>query len=126
MQKQPIFKKTAIIYLFVMFFCIVFNYVYSYFGHGVISNSMRFAFLYPLILGVEVYFVLYGFGTYERISYNLYNAGLATLILGSLYQGVIDVAGADTTYAIYYFILGIPLILAAVFLNVLATTKKQP
>ncbi len=113
MNTKKTLKKTIMVYSAVTLFCIVFSNVYSYLGHGVISNSMRLAFLYPLVLGVGVYTALYFRGEYERVSYNLYNAGVATLTVGSMYQGVIDIAGADTTYSVYYFMVGIPLIVVS-------------
>lgn len=42
----------------------------------------------------------------NRILFNLYNAGIATLTGGSILRGIIDIAGADTTYPVYYFLVG--------------------
>ncbi len=80
------FKTTLITYTIVSIFCIIFNFVYSYLGHGVISQSMRFAFIFPVIGAVFVYFWFYIFQKFSRIAFNLFNAGIATLAVGGLYQ----------------------------------------
>ncbi len=79
---------------------------------------MRFAFLYPLVMGTGVYLILHYFHRYEIVSNNLYNTGIATLMVGSIFQGIIDITGADTTYAKYYFMIGIPLVVIAIVLNI--------
>jgi len=118
MNTKKTIKKNAITFFFVAIFCVIFNYVFSYLGHSVISNSMRFAFLYPLVMGTGVYLILHYFHRYEIVSNNLYNTGIATLMVGSIFQGIIDITGADTTYAKYYFMIGIPLVVIAIVLNI--------
>ena len=99
-------KKTAGIYLFTTLFCIVLNYVYSLFGHGVSSPFMSYAFVFSLVLGVVGFILLGWLDLNNRIAFNLYNAGIATLTVGSILRGILDIAGADTIYPVYYFIAG--------------------
>ena len=99
-------KKIVKIYVFTTLFCIVFNYIYSLFGHGVSSPFMSYAFVFSLVLGVVGFSVFDRLNLNNRIAFNLYNAGIATLTVGSVLRGVIDIAGADTTYPVYYFIVG--------------------
>jgi len=99
-------KTTVKIYVFTTLFCIAFSYIYSLFGHGVSSPFMSYAFVFSLVLGV-VGFVVFGrLNLDNRIAFNLYNAGIATLTVGSILRGIIDIAGADTTYPVYYFFVG--------------------
>lgn len=99
-------KKTTRKYVFTTLFCIVFNYIYSIFSHGVSSPFMSYAFVFSLVLGV-VGFTLFGrLNLDNRIAVNLYNAGIATLTVGSILRGIIDIAGADTTYPAWYFFVG--------------------
>jgi hypothetical protein len=100
-------KTTVKIYIFTTLFCIAFNYIYSLFGHGVSSPFMSYAFVFSLVLGV-VGFEMIGWQNLEnRIAFNLLNAGIATLTVGSILRGIIDIAGADTTeYPVYYFFVG--------------------
>ena len=88
-------KTTVKIYVFTALFCIAFNYIYSLFGHGVSSPFMSYAFVFSLVLGVVGFTVFGRLNLDNRIAYNLYNAGIATLTVGSILQGIIDIAGAD-------------------------------
>lgn len=99
-------KKTASIYLFTTLFCIALNYVYSLFGHGVSSPFMSYAFIFSLVLGVVGFILLGWLDLDNRVAFNLYNAGIATLTVGSILRGIIDIAGADTTYPFFYFFVG--------------------
>ena len=103
-------KTTVKIYAFSTLFCIAFNYLYSLFGHGVSSPYMSYAFVFSLVLGI-VGFIVFGWLNLEnRIAFNLYNAGIATLTVGSILRGIIDIAGADTTYPVFYFLVGTVLV----------------
>ena len=97
---------TVKVYIFTTLFCIVFNYVYSLFGHGVSSPFMSYAFVFSLMLGVGGFLAVGWLNVANRMAFNLYNAGIATLTVGSLLQGIIDIAGADTAYPVYYFLVG--------------------
>ena len=99
-------KTTIKIYGFTTIFCIAFNYIYSLFSHGVSSPFMSYAFVFSLVLGVVGFLVFGKLNLDNRIAFNLYNAGIATLTVGSILRGVIDIAGADTTYPVYYFFVG--------------------
>lgn len=99
-------KKTVITYVVITLFCIAFNYLYSIFGHGVSSPFMSYAFVFSLILGVVGFVIIGRLNLENRIAFNLYNAGIATLTVGSLLRGILDIAGADSAYPIYYFIVG--------------------
>ncbi|MBG0788307.1 MAG: hypothetical protein H0S79_24725 [Anaerolineaceae bacterium] len=99
-------KKTVITYLVITLFCVAFNYLYSLFGHGVSSPFMSYAFVFSFILGVVGYVIIGRLNLENRLAFNLYNAGIATLTVGSLLRGILDIAGADSTYPIYYFVVG--------------------
>ena len=99
-------KTTVKIYVFTTLFCIAFNYVYSLFSHGVSSPFMSYAFVFSLVLGVVGFTVFGRLNLDDRTAFNLYNAGIATLTVGSILRGTIDIAGADTTYPVYYFFVG--------------------
>ncbi len=67
---------------------------------------MSYAFVFSLILGVVGFVIIGRLNLENRIAFNLYNAGIATLTVGSLLRGILDIAGADSAYPIYYFIVG--------------------
>ena len=100
-------RRTPVkIYMLTTLFCIVFNYIYSLFGHGVSSPYMSYAFVFSLVLGVLGFTVIGRLNLVNRTAFNLYNAGIATLTVGSILRGIIDIAGADTVYPAYYFFVG--------------------
>ena len=122
-----------LIYALVSAFLVFFNAVYSLYGHGVHSASMTLMFLYPLIGGVLGFALLWLFCPAAetvrrfRLLYNLYNAGVATLIIGSMIKGVLDIAGTASPYTAVYFIIGW-LLTGIGFLYFLhgAVKRKQP
>lgn len=99
-------KTTVKIYVFTTLFCIAFSYIYSLFSHGVSSPFMSYAFAFSLVLGVIGFTVFGRLNLGNRTAFDLYNAGVATLTVGSIMQSIIDIAGADTTYPVYYFLVG--------------------
>jgi len=101
--------KTAIVYAAVAVFCVIFDRVYAQFGHGVISDTMDWMFLYPLIGGALPFLVLWwkqAETERHRFLYNAYNSGIAALIIGSTLFGVFEIAGTSSIYTIAFYILG--------------------
>jgi hypothetical protein len=111
-NKSNHFIKTIITYAIFSIFAIVVNKVYAIFGHGVSSAAMTWMFLYPLIGGALFYFLIYGLSNKinkfkgYRLFFNIYNSGIATLTFGSFLKGVMEIAGADSIYLKFYFVVG--------------------
>lgn len=105
-------KKTIIVYLILSVSAVAIDNIYAIFGHGVRSAAMTYMFVYPLIGGVIFYalirliFPLISQYKGYRLFYNIYNSGLALLAAGSLFQGILEVAGADSVFTSYFFIIG--------------------
>ena len=95
---------TVIIYVVSTIFSVIFNAVYYQFSHEVSSRYMSLAFLYPLLMGVVVYTAMFFIGWYDKVSYNTYNAGVATITMASILLGVNEIAGADTIYYKFFYI----------------------
>lgn len=116
-------KKTAMAYVWVSLAAVVVNNVYGLFSHGVGSAAMSWMFLYPLIGGTGVYFLIYllvpqvGCCMGYRLFTNIYNSGIATLTVGSFLKGILDIAGTASQYVPLFFIIG--LILAIMGIAVL-------
>ena len=93
-------------------FCVFFDRVYALFGHGVFSAAMTLMFLYPLIGGAGAYLLLglldpsAGTGPRDRLWFNLYNSGIATLTVGNALQGVFVIAGTTSPYVPFFWIVG--------------------
>ena len=105
-------KKTgrlSIVYLVIAIFCILFAGIYEVFSHGVISYSMIFMFLYPLLGGSLVYLILSKWNRLDypsKMTYNLYNSGIASFTVGSCLKGVLDIYGTTSEYTFLYFLMG--------------------
>lgn len=126
------FRKTILTFLILSVFAIIVNKVYAIFGHGVSSAAMTWMFLYPLLGGVLFYFIIYGFANKVfkfkgyRLFFNIHNSGIATLTFGSFLKGVLEIAGADSIYLVYYNVVGGLFITAGlILLFIMAANQKR-
>lgn len=94
-------------------FLALFGAVYEAFGHGVWSYGMVYAFAFPLVLGV---LPLYLMGMLRakapsRPAGSVYHAGIATLSVGSLVTGALEIYGTTSPLTVVYWVLGAELVL---------------
>ncbi len=124
-------KKTAAAYLGATLFCGFFSYVYERFSHGVYSDYMVYLFLFPLLGGTLPYgaMLLLGARPPRRPAANLFNAGIATLAVGSLMAGIFEIYGTDSSFLSVYWWAGGALtalgIIAYLFAPRGTITKKE-
>ena len=106
--------KKTIRYLFLSVFVFVFAQIYEYFSHGVYSNYMLYAFLIPF-LGLTVpRFLLYSLKkTLPANSRFLWKSGIATLTVGSIYKGVLEIYGTNGYFEFPYLFIGVALCIVA-------------
>ncbi len=111
-QKEH-FAKAGFVYLLITLFCAIFGAIYENFSHEVYSGYMIYAFLFPLIGGALPFSSMSLFGCGRgcsrvpgRFPVNLYNAGIATLTMGSIFQGVLDIYGTTNTLICVYWFTG--------------------
>lgn len=92
------------VYLCVTVFCAVFGSVYEIFSFGVYSFFMAFCFLPALVLGFIPFILIFLFGKQMpgRLAYNLYNSGVATVTVGFIFRGVIEIFGTTNKLAHIY------------------------
>lgn len=120
--------KTVIIYLILSVSAIAVDNIYALFGHGVRSASMSLMFLYPL-LGGALFFLLLGFitpnigGMVYRLGYNLYNSGIATLTAGSLFKGILDIAGTASGFSGVFIGIGWAFVVTGICMLIAAAVK---
>lgn len=100
-------KKRCICFLCIAAGCLLFDRIYAIFSHGVSSNSMRFMFLYPLLLGVLGSCVISRSG----LGFDMYCCGVATLTVGSLLRGIFEIAGTASGFQWVFLALGGALLL---------------
>ena len=115
-KQQHLWKKTALCYLGISVFCVMFTIIYESFSYGESSTTMRLMFLFPLIGGTFLFLFLYYKNlkhTFSRISYNLWNSGIAILTNGCVIKGIINISGRFTDYDRIYWGLGICFLLTS-------------
>lgn len=61
-----------------------------------------------------------------RAAANLLAAGLATLTAGSLFKGILEIAGTSSPYEAAFFVIGGLLVLAGSGLQIWAGTTSHP
>ena len=101
-------------------FIALFGFVYEQFSHGVNSNYMWFAWIYPLIFGVGVYAILCFIPIKlvpGIISESCYNLGVALLTTRCILQGVLEIYGKtnDRMVLIYLILYIIFISLGVIF-----------
>ena len=126
-KKQPV---AVYVYTAVAAFCILFNYIYSLYAHGVSSDFMTYMFLLPLVGGSLVFAGLRMLHNRvkapSRLSFNLYNSGVAWLTVGSCVTGVIEIAGYESDYINVYLVIGLSFVLAGIFAYVMQNPGEKP
>ena len=88
-------------------FLAVFGGIYELFSHGVYSGWMIFSFAVPLLLGALLYALLLHFDKAPgRLFLNLWNAGVACLSVGCVFQGVLEIYGTTNLLWWFYPVIG--------------------
>lgn len=109
--------RTAFIYLIISLFWMIFGAVYEIFSHEVYSFYMIYAFGVPLVGGTLPYLVI-GLSRRKRypgiVAKNLHHAGIATLTVGSVLQGVLDIYGTTNDLIRFYWVVGAALTFAGI------------
>ena len=106
----------------------IFSITYEYFSHGVYSNYMVYLFTIPLVLGVipELLTLLFPKLKINNSSQRLtLDFAIATLMIGSTLQGILEIYGTTSVYVIYYLYAGIGLLALSIYLW-LITYLRQP
>lgn len=117
--------KTGGIYLLVSLFCILFGAVYERFSHDVYSYYMIYAFLFPLLGGAIPFLGLHFCKKAPpgKVSCHLYHAGIATLTVGSFFQGALEIYGTTKRLIVIYWWLGAVLVLAGIVVYIFGSRK---
>lgn len=128
--QQRHFAKTGYIYLLVSLFCVLFGAVYERFSHEVYSGYMIYAFVFPLAGGTLPFISLSRFGCRHLpgiLPLNIYNAGIATVTVGSIMEGVLEIYGTTNDLLIFYWYVGLGLTAAGILIYFfgMMTAKKD-
>ena len=96
--------RAVLINVAVASFCALLGAIYEHYSHGVISYFMIYAFAPSLVLGAFVPLVIKVSGKkypHPTASW-FWNAGIATLTVGSIFYGVIEIYGTTNRLATVY------------------------
>ena len=100
-------RKNLRFHLLAAGFLAFFGAVYELFSHGVYSGWMLFAFAIPLLLGALPYELLLRLGRRPGQAFlQLWNAGVACLSMGCVFQGVLAIYGTTNSLIVVYPIAG--------------------
>jgi hypothetical protein len=131
-KSKKLLGKTLLVYLILSVAAVAFDKIYGIFGHGVASDAMTWMFLYPLLGGALFYFTILMFIPHItkfagfRAVLNIHNSGIAALTLASLLKGIFEIAGTNSIYLVYYYIVGAVFIAAGLaIMLILAVNKKR-
>ena len=106
-EKKHSAAKTSFVYLLISVFCAMFGGVYETYSHEVYSYYMIYAFAFPLV-GGALPFAAISLSRAKHypgaIARNLYHAGIATMTVGSIIQGVLEIYGTTNELTKYYSI----------------------
>ncbi len=113
--------KNAFIHLCVSMFCVLFGAIYEHYSHGVYSYYMIYSFVIPMALGSFLYFLLFlkRVKIPSSLSIQTWNAGIATLTMGSIFTGVVEIYGSTNRLSVVYPIVGIAFMVFAVIVYVI-------
>ena len=114
--------KTALVYLIISVFCALFGAVYELFSHEVYSFYMIYAFGFPLVGGALPYGILSAFNLSKpssALARNLYHWGIATLTVGSIVRGILDIYGTTNSLSRYYWFVGIFAVAAGTVIGII-------
>ena len=109
--------KTAFAYLLISLFCALFGAVYEMYSHGVYSFYMIYAFAFPLAGGTLPFSVLSLLRNPKypgAVSRNLYHSGIATVTVGCIVRGALDIYGTTNHLTELYFYVGGSIIIIGV------------
>lgn len=101
-------ERTAFAYLLGSCFTALFGGMYEVFSHGIWSAYMAYAFAFPLILGALPFswMALRKQPLPCRWCCRFHHAGVATLTIGSIMEGVLAIYGTTNQLTVWYWIVG--------------------
>ena len=109
---DKVFRRHWKIWAGVTVFVGIFSAVYEHYGRGIYSKPMIYAFSIPLLFGFlpalvlsrkeEAKVVPYANGV--RLGINLFCAGVAALLMGSIATGVVEIYGTTNRFMKVYTI----------------------
>ena len=115
------------VYLIISIFFFLFSRIYVSLSYGEYSFFMNTLSLVPLIGGGLLVGLLLVQPNLSRVSFNLWNSGVAVLTAGFLLRGIINLSGRSTTLDWPYWVIGAGFLgLALVSIGLSLFRSKKP
>lgn len=106
--------RTFITYLALTSFLFIFSRVYESLSYGETAFHMHYLFCVTLIGGSLLLGLMAIHRTLSRLTYNLWNSGVAVITAGFLLRGIINLSGRSTTLDQPYWYVGAGFLILAV------------
>ncbi|HEL1557739.1 TPA: hypothetical protein ACGOYL_000876 [Streptococcus suis] len=122
------FSRTFISYLAMTAFLFIFSRIYESLSYGEVSVFMHYMFCATLVGGLLLLGLLQVKPNLSRITYNLWNSGIATITAGCLLRGIINLSGRSTTLDQPYWYVGagfLALSLITLFISDTRRTRQK-
>ncbi|HFU3800418.1 TPA: hypothetical protein ACGO0I_001470 [Streptococcus suis] len=107
--------RTFITYLATTAFLFIFSRIYESLSYGEVSVFMHYMFCVTLIGGGLLLGLLTIKPNLSRLTFNLWNSGVATITAGFLLRGIINLSGRSTTLDQPYWFIGAGFLVLALF-----------
>ncbi|MGV3028970.1 hypothetical protein ACEE42_00050 [Streptococcus suis] len=118
-------SRTLISYLTGSIFLFIFSRIYQALSYGEVSFFMNYLFCIPLIGGILLTGLLLFKPSLSRMTYNLWNSGIATITAGFLLRGIISLSGRSTSLDQPYWYIGAGFLALALLHLFIFEEKKQ-
>ncbi|HEM3615890.1 TPA: hypothetical protein U1C21_000387 [Streptococcus suis] len=122
------FSRTFISYLAMTAFLFIFSRIYESLSYGEVSVFMHYMFCATLVGGILLLGLLQVKPNLSRITYNLWNSGIATITAGCFLRGIINLSGRSTTLDQPYWYVGagfLALSLITLFISDTRRTRQK-
>ncbi|HFI0420855.1 TPA: hypothetical protein ACGO7F_000530 [Streptococcus suis] len=116
--------RTFITYLATTAFLFIFSRIYESLSYGEVSVFMHYMFCVTLIGGGLLLGLLTIKPNLSRLTFNLWNSGVATITAGFLLRGIINLSGRSTTLDQPYWFVGAGFLVLAL-ISLLFTGNKR-
>lgn len=116
--------RTFITYLATTAFLFIFSRIYESLSYGEVSVFMHYMFCVTLIGGGLLLGLLTINPNLSRLTFNLWNSGVATITAGFLLRGIINLSGRSTTLDQPYWFVGAGFLILAL-ISLLFTGNKR-
>ncbi|HFI0346064.1 TPA: hypothetical protein ACGOWL_001485 [Streptococcus suis] len=116
--------RTFITYLATTAFLFIFSRIYESLSYGEVSIFMHYMFCVTLVGGGLLLGLLTIKPNLSRLTFNLWNSGVATITAGFLLRGIINLSGRSTTLDQPYWFVGAGFLILAL-ISLLFTGNKK-